>query len=109
LSTNQRHFRINEETVTESLEKEAVAVVENYFKAGIKVADKKTQTTRFSLVSVIVDTEGCSAEPGSVFDVTIEEAPKTLSKLLKNAPGVPRVAYLYHYRCSSSNSPVTGC
>ncbi|KAJ7629594.1 hypothetical protein B0H17DRAFT_545680 [Mycena rosella] len=89
--------KINEETVTESLEKKILALVDRYFQGGIKIIDITQETTSFSLLSVIVETEGCSADPASVFSVAVEDAPKTLSKVLKNAPGVPRVAFLYHY------------
>ncbi|KAF7352322.1 FHA domain-containing protein [Mycena venus] len=89
--------KINEETVTKSLEREVVALVDRYFKGGIKISDIEKQTTSFSLLSVIVDTEGCSADPSSVFSVAVADAPQTLSKVLKNAPGVPRIAFLYHY------------
>jgi len=89
--------KINEETITESLEREVVALVDRYFKGGIKILDIEKQTTSFSLLSVIVDTEGCSADPSSVFSVAVADAPQTLSKVLKNAPGVPRIAFLYHY------------
>ncbi|KAJ7129164.1 hypothetical protein C8R44DRAFT_776063 [Mycena epipterygia] len=89
--------KVNEETVTEGLEREVVALVDRFFKGKIKVVDIEKQTTSFSLLSVIVDTVGCSADPTSVFSVAVEDAPKTLSKVLKNAPGVPRVAFLYHY------------
>ncbi|KAJ6536752.1 hypothetical protein DFH09DRAFT_93187 [Mycena vulgaris] len=88
---------INEETVTESLEREAIALVEGYFKAGIKKINVKKETTRVSLLSVVVDAEGCSVDHNSVFSVAVEEAPKTLAKVLMNAPGVRRVAFLYHY------------
>ncbi|KAJ7869657.1 hypothetical protein B0H13DRAFT_1051963 [Mycena leptocephala] len=94
--------RIHEETVTESLEREAVALVGSYFKGGIKIVDIEKQTTAFSLLSVIVDTEGCSADTTNIFSIAVADAPQTLSKVLKNAPGVPRIAVLYHYSCLHS-------
>ncbi|KAJ7506612.1 hypothetical protein B0H11DRAFT_237347 [Mycena galericulata] len=88
---------MNEETVTDSHEKEAAALVDKYFKGAIKIGDISSETTSFSLLSVIVDTEGCSADPSNVFSVAVQDAPKALTTVLKNAPGVPRVAQLYHY------------
>ncbi|KAJ7102675.1 hypothetical protein C8R43DRAFT_232538 [Mycena crocata] len=61
------------------------------------MVDIEKETKSFSLLSVIVDTEGCSADPSNVFSVAVEDAPKTLTKVLRNAPGVPRIAFLYHY------------
>jgi hypothetical protein len=75
-----------------------VALVGSYFKGGIKLVDIKKQTTAFSLLSVIVDAEGCSVDTTNIFSVGVPDAPQTLSKVLKNAPGVPRIAVLYHYR-----------
>lgn len=72
--------------------------MDKYFKGGIKIFDVEKQTTSFTLLNVVVDAEGCSADPANVFSVAVADAPKTLSKILKNASGVPRIAYLYHYR-----------
>ncbi|KAJ7167718.1 hypothetical protein C8R46DRAFT_1093899 [Mycena filopes] len=91
--------KINEDTVTKSLEREVKATVENYFKGGIKVFDIEKQSKSFSLLSVIVDADGCSTDANSVFSatVTVADAPRTLKNVLKRTPGVPRVAYLYRY------------
>ncbi|KAJ7054971.1 hypothetical protein C8F01DRAFT_467053 [Mycena amicta] len=89
--------KVDEEGVTETREKEAKALVGGYFEAGIKLADVNKRAKGFTFQNVLVDAEGCSVDAGSVFSVGVGEAPQTLTKILKNAPGVPRVAFLYHY------------
>ncbi|KAJ7044877.1 hypothetical protein C8F04DRAFT_1250124 [Mycena alexandri] len=89
--------KINEEAVTKSLEREVVALVDRYFKGKIKVFEIENQTKSFSLLSVIVDADGCSTGATSVFSVAVADAPQTLKNVLKNPRGIPRLAFLYHY------------
>ncbi|THV03102.1 hypothetical protein K435DRAFT_962632 [Dendrothele bispora CBS 962.96] len=88
---------INAETVTAAHESEAEALVEGYLKGGIKLADLKKRSEQCSLLNVVVDARGCSIDPNKIFSVTVENAKDELARLIEKAPGVPRVAYLYHY------------
>ncbi|KAF7332626.1 F-box domain-containing protein [Mycena kentingensis (nom. inval.)] len=89
--------KVDEGVVTETHEKEAMALVGDYFKAGVKLADLDKRSKGFTVQNVLVDAEGCTVDSSVVFSVGMSEAPKTLARLLKNAPGTPRTAYLYHY------------
>ncbi|KAF7352330.1 FHA domain-containing protein [Mycena venus] len=91
--------KINEGKVTEGLQREAEAFVKECFTGKLKFDNSESTTKRFSLLSVIVDTEGCLADISNMSSVAVADVPQTLSQLelRKNTPGVPRVAYLYHY------------
>ncbi|KAK7446310.1 hypothetical protein VKT23_014516 [Stygiomarasmius scandens] len=89
--------RINEETVTSAHEREAEALVGDYLRGKIKLADIEKQSTKCSLLNVIVDARGCSVDPNKIFAVTVESAKEELTGLIEKAPGVPRIAILYHY------------
>ncbi|KAF7302235.1 FHA domain-containing protein [Mycena indigotica] len=89
--------KVDEEGTTESHEKEVMALLDSYFKAGIKLADVSQRSKGFTFQSVLVDAEGCTIDTASVFAIGVDQAPQTLAKIIKNAPGVPRIAFLYHY------------
>ncbi|KAK7062226.1 FHA domain-containing protein [Favolaschia claudopus] len=92
--------KTKEETVTQSHALEAIAIVENYLKGGIKFSDLDKDSSKWSLLSVVVDTEGYSDHlnlSNKILD--LETAPQILSEILKDKSqdGFPHAVILKHY------------
>ncbi|KAJ6515351.1 hypothetical protein C8R45DRAFT_206627 [Mycena sanguinolenta] len=104
--------KTNEELVTEDHKKEALALVEKYFNGAIKISDLEKETSKWSLLSVVVDTEGYSDHLNfSNRILRIEDAPGTFSEILKATAGhgFPRTAILKHYSTIPSLSHLSRC
>ncbi|KAF7335353.1 FHA domain-containing protein [Mycena sanguinolenta] len=104
--------KTNEELVTENHKKEALALVEKYLNGAIKISDLEKETSKWSLLSVVVDTEGYSDHLNlSNRILRLEDAPGTFSDILKAATGhgFPRTAILKHYSTIPSLSHLSRC
>ncbi|KAK7054017.1 FHA domain-containing protein [Favolaschia claudopus] len=97
--------KTKEETVTRSHALEAIAIVEKYLKGGIEFSDLNKETSKWSLLGVVVDTEGYSGGFNLSHKIlNLKIAPRTLSKILNaklpkgsSEGGFPHAVVLKHY------------
>ncbi|KAK7032508.1 hypothetical protein VNI00_013077 [Paramarasmius palmivorus] len=92
--------RMNEQVDSNDFEAEAKAHVENALRIGVKSTDSKDHANKCTMLHVVIDTKGCSANMSTISDSNISSITATLRSLAqvtKNAPGTPQAAYLHHY------------
>ncbi|KIK53474.1 hypothetical protein GYMLUDRAFT_937449 [Collybiopsis luxurians FD-317 M1] len=91
--------QIDDKSITKKHEIEAQTLVENFFKASGTQSKVKSQSKNCSILHVMIETYGCSADASYLSNglLSPQDALAALPKLLANPKGTPRIGILYHY------------
>ncbi|KAF8829952.1 hypothetical protein HHX47_DHR2000189 [Lentinula edodes] len=91
--------QVDDKSVTDKAEVEAQALVENFFKAGAGHSNVKSRSKSCSILHVMIETYGCSADASYLSNglLSPKDALAALPKIMKDPKGTPRIGILYHY------------